>query len=338
MLLASTQKLYQGIAQGNIIADFTIPAFNLRLLTMDLAQAVFRVAKKNKATAFIFELARSEMEYTAQPPQEYADNILKAAEAENWQGPVFLQADHFKIKKEEFLASPKQALTDLEVLIERAIKAGFYNIDIDCSALDMASNIKQTAYFINYIRKLQPPGLEISVGGEVGEIGKANTTVSQLSQFLLGLEKELASYGDIKGISKVAVQTGTSHGKGGVIDWPNLKALAQEAKKHNLPGIVQHGASTLPKSEFSKFAQAGVCEIHLATELMDIVLGSPNFPKKIKEKIKTKRDIGPNKKEIDAMPQEIKNKLAQEVAKEFAFFFQELKVGNTQELIYKLFN
>jgi hypothetical protein len=71
---------------------------------------------------------------------------------------------------------------------------------------------------------------------------------------------------------------------------------------------------------------------------MDIVLGSPNFPKKIKEKIKTKRDIGPNKKEIDAMPQEIKNKLAQEVAKEFAFFFQELKVGNTQELIYKLFN
>jgi hypothetical protein len=38
------------------------------------------------------------------------------------------------------------------------------------------------------------------------------------------------------------------------------------------------------------------------------------------------------------MPQEIKNKLAQEVAKEFAFFFQELKVGNTQELIYKLFN
>ena len=54
----------------------TVPAINLRSLTYDLARAIFRVGKKNNAKAFLFEIAKSEMGYTAQPPVEYSAVIL----------------------------------------------------------------------------------------------------------------------------------------------------------------------------------------------------------------------------------------------------------------------
>ena len=71
------------------------PAFNLRALSHHAARAMFRAAKKIDAGAFIFELARSEMGYTAQRPAEYSANILAAAIAEGFVGPVFIQGDHF---------------------------------------------------------------------------------------------------------------------------------------------------------------------------------------------------------------------------------------------------
>ncbi len=46
----------------------TVPAINIRSLTYDLARALFRVGKKNNSKAFIFEIAKSEMGYTAQAP------------------------------------------------------------------------------------------------------------------------------------------------------------------------------------------------------------------------------------------------------------------------------
>jgi len=312
---ASIYNLYQKIVNENL-AGFTVPAFNIRALAFDTACALFRAAKKEKVGPFIIEIAKSEMEYTNQPPEEFSEVISAAALKENWQGPIFLQADHFKIKKGEGVGG-------LENLLKRAIAVGFYNIDIDCSALPLKENIEKTNYFIEFIRQNQPVGIIINVGGEVGQIGGANTTVEELDEFLQG----------VKGISKVAVQTGTSHGKGGQIDWRLLQALSQKAKDFGLAGIVQHGASTLPDREFSKFPQAGVCEIHLATELMDIVLESKDFPRELKEKIKTKNDLGANKEGILSMPQRIRDKISRQLEKKFVFFFKQLNVAGTKKLI-----
>ena len=55
--------------------------------------------------------------------------------------------------------------------------------------------------------------MTISVGGEIGEVGKKNSTVEDLRAYLDGYRRELdARRPGAIGVSKVSVQTGTSHG------------------------------------------------------------------------------------------------------------------------------
>jgi len=100
IFLASIHDVYKarGKGQGK---NFTVPAMNLRSLTYYLSRAIFRVAKRLNAGAFIFEIAKSEMGYTGQPPIEYSAVILAAAIKEGYSGPVFVQGDHCQIKASE---------------------------------------------------------------------------------------------------------------------------------------------------------------------------------------------------------------------------------------------
>lgn len=331
VFLSSTQALYEKVATGEF-SGFTVPAFNIRTLTFDVAKALFRAARKGKAGPFIIELAQSEMAYTNQSVEEYAAVVLAAACQENFKDPLFLQGDHFKLS-----SALEQEVEDLEGLIKASIKAGFYNIDIDVSALPLEENIKNTQYFTNLIRKLEPAGLTISVGGEVGEIGGENTTVEVLKQFMEGYQSALSKQKNLKGIIKVAVQTGTSHGKGGIIDWQILTELSRVAKEQGLAGIVQHGASTLPAEQFKEFPKCGVCEIHLATEFQNIILESPHFPQELKQKIHSKKDLGPLKKEIWSIPQKNINKIAEELEAKFRFFFKALNISGMREVVDEVY-
>jgi tagatose-1,6-bisphosphate aldolase non-catalytic subunit AgaZ/GatZ len=114
---------------------FTVPAINLRGMTYDLARAIFRVAKRNSSGAFIFEIAKSEIGYTNQPPIEYASMVLAAAIKENYTGPVFIQGDHFQVNAAKFKENPEKEVEGLKTLITDAINAGFYNIDIASSTI-----------------------------------------------------------------------------------------------------------------------------------------------------------------------------------------------------------
>ncbi len=355
--LASTQKLYEKIAGGEI-KGFTVPAFNIRTLTFDVARALFRAARKESAGAFIIELARSEIDYTGQTVEEYRNSILKAAEKEKFKGAIFLQGDHFKIN-------------DLENLIKRAIENGFYNIDIDCSSLPLKDNYVETAKFTAFIRSIEPKTVSISIGGEVGEIGGKNTTVEEFKEFIKGYKNELSNYANLKGLIKIAIQTGTSHG--GIMlptgemkipeeDFETLAEISQEAKKYGLAGAVQHGASTLPGEYFERFPETKACEIHLATIFQNIIYESDYFPQDLKEKIykwlrkkyfqekkETENEIqflyrtrkyalGPFKKEICNIPQKNIDRISEELEEKFIFFFQKLNVSNTSDLIKGLTN
>ena len=119
---SSIHSLYEAEGKGEI-SGFTVPAMNLRTLTYDLARAVFRAAKKIKAGAFIFEIAKSEIGYTDQRPLEYSSVIMLAAVKENYKGPVFFQGDHFQVKAASFLKDRDKELTPLKTLIEEAIAA-----------------------------------------------------------------------------------------------------------------------------------------------------------------------------------------------------------------------
>jgi len=333
----STQKLYEKIAKENH-QGFTVPALNIRTLTFDIAKAVFRAAEKEEAGAFIFEIARSEIDYTGQSSEEYIAAILGAAIEEDFKGPLFFQGDHFKVNSRKYSINKKEEMESLKDLIKKAIKTGFYNIDIDCSTLKpLKENFSLTAELTSFIRKIEPKGLIVSVGGEVGEIGGKNTSLEEFKEFVEGYNQELSRYGRLKGLIKIAVQTGTAHGKGGKTDFQLLQLLGEEARKYNIAGVVQHGASTLPKEEFKKFPEVDTLEIHLATEFQNMILDSLYFPQELKRKIHSKMDLGPFKKEIWDIPQKNRDKISEQLEEEFIFLFRALKVSQTKDLIKKVY-
>lgn len=288
---ASIQDLYHARGKGEVPANFTVPAMNLRALSYDAAKAVFRAALSMNAGAFIFEIARSEIGYSDQRPSEYATNIFVAAIEEGYKGPVFIQGDHFQISAKKYSADPDAEVKAVMDLTKEAINAGFHNIDIDTSTLvditkptiaeQQTLNTELSAMFTEYIRKLEPEGISVSVGGEIGEVGGKNSTEEELRGYMDGFNAELQKKGNYVGLSKISVQTGTTHGgvvlpDGSIaqvsVDFDTLKRLSQVARKeYGLGGAVQHGASTLPEDAFGKFVEYEACEVHLATNFQNML-------------------------------------------------------------------
>ncbi len=376
IFLSSIHQFYAARGQGEF-SGFTVPAINLRSMTYDLARALFRAAKKNNCSAFIFEIAKSEMGYTAQPPTEFSSVILAAAVKEGYVGPVFIQADHTQVNHKKYLENPEKELNALKALIAEAVDAGFYNIDIDSSTLvDLAQTDIKKQQYLNYevcakltqfIRQIQPRGVEVSIGGEIGEVGSKNSTPEDLRAFMEGFKDRLRK--GRTGISKISVQTGTSHG--GVVlpdgsiaqvklDFETLKTLSRIAREEfGLAGAVQHGASTLPAEAFHHFPETDTAEVHLATEFQNMIYESKYFPADLKARIyewlkvnaaaerkqgeteeqffyKTrKKALGPFKKEIMGMPQVTRDAIAKEIETKFEFLFKQLNAVNNKELVDK---
>ncbi|MDO8525218.1 MAG: class II fructose-bisphosphate aldolase [Candidatus Omnitrophota bacterium] len=377
IFLASINEFYLARGKGEVPNNFTVPAMNMRVLTYDLARAVFRVAKKNNAGVFIFEIAKSEMGYTNQPAVEYTAVCLAAAIKEGWSGPVFIQGDHFQVNAKNYKENPEKELEGLKALIAHALEAGFYNIDIDSSTVvdlskksikkQQKDNYEICALLTNFIRRNQPRGIEVSVGGEIGEVGHQNSTPEDLRAFMTGYNERLRK--GRSGLSKISIQTGTSHG--GVVlpdgsiakvklDFETLRNLSVIAREeYGLAGAVQHGASTLPDEAFGKFPEEGTAEVHLATGFQNMVYDSPHFPKALKDKIydwvrsncasekksgqteeqflysARKKALGPFKKEIMGLPARIRDAMAGEIESKFEFLFAKLNVRNTRELVDK---
>jgi fructose/tagatose bisphosphate aldolase len=373
---SSIHEFYMVRGRGEF-GGFTVPAINLRSMTYDLARAIFRVGEKNGSGAFIFEIARSEIGYTDQAPIEYASMVLAAAIKEGYSGPVFIQGDHFQVNAAKFKENPDKEIESLKTLIGDAISSGFYNIDIDSSTLVDVSkpdlkeqqllNYEVCARLTQFIRRVEPREITISVGGEIGEIGHQNSTSEDLRAFMAGLEDKLDK--GLAGISKISIQTGTTHG--GVVlpdgsiaqiklDFRTLKALSEVARReYGLAGAVQHGASTLPPEAFHKFVECGTAEVHLATAFQNMIYKSGHFPEDQKKRMyewlrvnvaieakqgeteeqfiyKTrKKALGPFKKEIMGLPQQTRDAIAAEIETKFDFLFKQLNVVNKRALVNK---
>jgi fructose/tagatose bisphosphate aldolase len=377
IVCASIQGLYEARGRDEY-KDMSVPAVNLRGLTFDLSRALFRCGLKNNSQSFIFEIAKSEIAYTMQSPSEYSAVILAAAIKEGYRGPVFIQADHVQVKSKNFHSDKTKEIESLKKVIKKELDAGFYNIDIDSSTLvdlDKATideqqkfNYEVAAELTDYIRKHQPVGIEVSVGGEIGEVGSKNSTPEELKTFMEGYNKSLNEINaDAKGISKISVQTGTSHGgvvlaDGSVakvkVDFETLETLSRIAREdYGLGGAVQHGASTLPQEAFNKFAKTQTLEVHLATGFQNTVYESKNLPdglrKDIYDYLKSelaserkegqtdeqfiyalrKKGFGPFKKEFMDLPQDVRDAISAEVEAEFDFIFKQMNAVNTKELV-----
>src|SRR3954471_665225 len=182
---ASIHDLYVARGRGKV-SGFTVPAMNIRGMVYDTARALFRSAVRLKVGALIQEIARSEIAYTNQRPAEYVAVMIAAALREGFRGPVFIQGDHFQVNAKKYAADAKAEVDAVKALAREAIPAGFYNIDIDTSTLvDLSKPNHSEQQRLNYevgvdilkaVRELQPVGVDISVGGEIGEVGTQNST------------------------------------------------------------------------------------------------------------------------------------------------------------------
>src|SRR5260370_27688674 len=214
---ASIHELYMARGRGEAPV-FTTPAINIRVLAYDSARAVFRAARRVEVGAVICEIARSEIGYTEQRPAEYVAVMTAAALREGFSGPLFIQGDHVQVNAKKYAADPESELQAIRTLIEEELHAGFYNIDVDTSTLvDLSRatlaeqqrvNYERAAELTQFIHELEPEGVTVSVGGEIGEGGRKNAHVHELAAFMDGYQRALARRGRYPGISKISGPTG----------------------------------------------------------------------------------------------------------------------------------
>ena len=371
---ASIHELYRARGRGEIDPTaFTVPAINVRAATYLTARQAFAAALERDAATVIFEIAKSEMSYTEQRPAEYTAVVLGAAIREGWRTPVFLQGDHFQFNATKWASDSSAELDGLRDLMREAIGAGFLNIDIDSSTLVDLSlqtvveqqrvNAENTAELTRLIRSLEPDGVTISIGGEIGEVGKTNSTEGELRAYLDGY---IATLGDgLEPVSKISIQTGTSHGgvvlpDGSVaevnIDFGTLRRLSAVAREeYGMAGCVQHGASTLPDDAFDHFPTNGTAEVHLATGFQNILYDDGGLPDALRAEMmdwcrtncaderkdgeteeqflyKTrKKAIGPFKRQLWTLPSDAADTIAANLRAKFGLLFDELKIGGTRE-------
>jgi fructose/tagatose bisphosphate aldolase len=373
---ASINDLYMARGRGDV-GGFTVPAMNVRVMAYDTARAIFRAARSGKAGAIILEIARSEIAYTEQRPAEYVSVMIAAALREGYTLPLFIQGDHCQVNHKKYQADPEAEAGEVKKLIAEEIGAGFYNVDVDTSTLvdldqptleeQQRANYERAAEITAFIRSQEPEGVTVSVGAEIGEVGMKNSTVEELHAFMMGYNRSLAGLGKQAGISKISVQTGTSHG--GVVlpdgsmadvklDLQALAALSRVAREdYGLAGAVQHGASTLPSNAFGNFPRIETAEIHLATNFQNIVFDHPKLPADLRERIRSwvdenaagerksgdtneqfyykarKKAIGPFKRELWSLPEEARAAISADLEGTFAFLFEQLNVNGTADHI-----
>ena len=374
---SSIHELYLARGRGET-GGYTVPAINVRGMSYDTARSIFRTAIALDAGAFICEIARSEIAYTDQRPSEYVAVIMAAALREGWRGPLFIQGDHFQVNARKFAADPIVEVDAVKQLAREAVAAGFYNIDIDTSTLvDLSQptldqqqrvNYEQAAHLAKFVRDLQPEGIDISLGGEIGEVGTENSTVEELNAYMQGFNRTLRSIAPgVDGLSKISVQSGTTHGgvvltDGSIadvkIDFGTLERLSQVARdEYGLAGAVQHGASTLPDSAFNNFPKTETAEIHLATNFQTMLYD--HLPRALRDEVyawlgenakderkasdsdeqffyKTrKKALGPFKRRFWDLDESAKAELASAYDEKFTFLFTQLGIAGTAAAVAK---
>ena len=372
---ASIHELYMARSRDEY-SGWSEPAINLRTQVFDMAAAGCRAAMEIGAGSPIWELARSEQAYTFQRPGEYITSVLAGAIHAGWEGPIFIQGDHYQWNAKNHAKDPEQVTAALHEATLNAMAVGYGNIDIDSSTLvDLSFDSLDEQQKVNYTRAAelaalirQTEELTISIGGEIGEVGKDNSTPDELRAYLDGFNREFAERAgtDAIGLSKVSVQTGTSHGgvptaDGKVaevaLDFEVLRELGIVAREYGLSGAVQHGASTLPDELFHKFPEAETAEVHLATGFQNFLYEHELFPAELYAKVERfcfdecadersegqtdvqfvyktrKKALGPIKRDLWDL--DVKDRIIGDQQAKMKFIFEQLGIAGNKATVEK---
>jgi hypothetical protein len=216
-------------------------------------------------------------------------------------GPVFVQGDHYQFNAKKYAADPEATTEGLRRLTREALAVGYGNIDIDSArrwSTCRSADGRRAAAHVNYQRAAELSALiRQRAGGHDrqhrrrdrrgGQAELDRGGAARLPRRLPSRELDALAGSDAAGLSKVSVQTGTSHGGvplpgGGVaevkLDFDTLERLSAVCREYGMAGAVQHGASTLPDELFHRFPQVETAEIHLATGFQNLLYEHPAFP------------------------------------------------------------
>jgi fructose-bisphosphate aldolase, class II len=257
-----------------------VMAANIRIAAS--ARGIMMAAKELDA-AVMFEIAKSEIKYTGQPPKAFVDNIVKCAKDVGFSQPYVIHGDHIGVK------SPDAKDVDSAAsLIKDEIAAGFTSFAIDAShnfdlnAHTVSEQLKDNIEITTRLCGLIPKGASLEV--EVGEVGrtdpktgeKAITTVEEAVTYI----KAINGNGYMPDL--LATNNGTSHGniydKAGnpipkSINVERTGEISRAIKPFGVK-IAQHGITGTPFEYMPRLIDAGIAKGNVGTNWQNIALSA----------------------------------------------------------------
>ena len=334
------------------------------------ARGIMEAAKELDAV-LLFEIAKSEVGYTAQTPADFYQNIVQTAEEIDFNTPYAIHGDHITIKD-----TTPEAYKGGEDLIKAELAAGFTSYAIDAShnfninATDVKEQLKDNIEITKKLAKLIPN--EYSLEVEVGEVGRTDpktgekdiTTVEEAFTFITAL-RDAGIKPDL-----LATNNGTSHGNvfdknGNVIakigiDLQRTKAIADAIKPMGVR-IAQHGITGTPLEFIPRLLDCGIIKGNVGTNWQNISLDC--IPEELKKKMEQwtlqspdaaktkakkpnitenelilkniKNAIKPFKAELAAIPDSYKKKLDETTKKSAIDFFKAFNAQGTGSKVKK---
>jgi ketose-bisphosphate aldolase len=151
-------------------------------------------------------------------------------------------------------------------LAGESIQAGFTSVMLDYSARPYTENVEGMKKVVAMAR---PGG--VTVEGEIGHVGKANTNAAEGEGDSSLTDPELAGrFCRETGIDMVAVSIGNAHGN--YVKLPRFDfALLEELKKSTGIPLVLHGGSGTPPDDIRRAVSLGIAKINVATEFITAI-------------------------------------------------------------------
>lgn len=224
---------------------YAIGHFNFA--TEDILRGIIEASRDAGAPCVMVGTSEGEAEFFGMKEAVAAVRALR----EDFNYPVFLNADHFKSFEK----------------CKEAVDAGYDSIIIDASKLPNEENIVLTKEVVDYCRSVNP---DISVEGELGYLKGSSEvqTKVEISPADYSKPKEVADFVSRTGVDRMAIVFGNIHGI--VTDQEEKLDIKYFSKIMTAePGTyyVLHGASGLKDEDVAASIKAGITNVHFNTEL-----------------------------------------------------------------------
>jgi len=221
------------------LRGYAVPAFCI--WSMEELAVVLRVAAELRAP---FIVMASRFEFMLMSPAMYADCAQSLMR--HFTVPAALHLDHGESLEQ----------------VKACLDAGFTSVMLDYSARPFEENVAGLRQVCAWAHPLG-----VTVEGELGHVGKADTvTAESEGDSTLTLPEEAARYVAATGVDALAVSIGNAHGQYTRLPQFDFDRLAAIRAAVNVP-LVLHGGSGTPDADLKRAIALGMAKINVATDL-----------------------------------------------------------------------